>query len=160
MNIEFKEEQEFPQWLRWGILIATGLFPVYILYKQLILGEPIGGNKPMSDITLMILSITLFAILLLFWSIKLKTEINQDGIKMNFFPLVKKQVRWKDIKSVAIVDYGFVGGWGIRFWTAYGTVYNTKGTKGIAIELVNGKKFLIGTQKETELRQTLEKLNK
>jgi hypothetical protein len=78
---------------------------------------------------------------------------------MHFFPFVKKRIDWKDVKSAEVLDYGFVGGWGIRLWTAYGTVYNVKGTKGIAIELLNGKKFLIGTQKETELREILEKIN-
>ena len=44
-----------------------------------------------------------------------------------------------------------MGGWGIRLWTKYGTVFNIKGKKGLAIELYSGKKFLIGTQKEIEL---------
>ena len=64
---------------------------------------------------------------------------------------------WKEIKKVEIVTYGFVGGWGIRLWTKYGTVYTIKGNKGLAIELLNGKKFLIGTQKETELNKIVEK---
>lgn len=63
----------------------------------------------------------------------------------------------KDIKSAKVVNYGFVGGWGIRLWTAYGTVYNIKGNKGLAIELFNGEKFLIGTQKENELKIIVEK---
>ena len=86
-----------------------------------------------------------------------KTEINQNKIQMNFFPFVKKQVIWKEVKSAEIVNYGFVGGWGIRFGTKFGTVYNTRGNKGLAIELINGEKFLIGTQKETELNKIVSK---
>ena len=95
--------------------------------------------------------------IILFFRIRLITNINQNEIRMKFFPFVKKHINWKDVKSAEIVNYGFVGGWGIRLWTKYGTVYNTKGNKGLAIELKNGKKFLIGTQKETELNNVVEK---
>ena len=57
-------------------------------------------------------------------------------------------------------DYGFVGGWGVRMWTKYGTVYNTKGSKGLLVELNNGKTFVIGTQKEDELKMFLKDLGK
>ena len=77
---------------------------------------------------------------------------------MRFFPLVKKDIKWKDIKDVQVIEYGFVGGFGIRLGTKYGTVYNIKGNKGLAIELTNGKKYLIGTQKETELKTALKKI--
>ncbi|MCO4822597.1 MAG: hypothetical protein KC469_11050 [Flavobacteriaceae bacterium] len=76
---------------------------------------------------------------------------------MDFFPFVKKRVHWKEIKSAEIVNYGFVGGWGIRLWTKYGTVYNTKGNTGLAVVLLNGKKFLIGTQKASELNKLVKK---
>lgn len=92
----------------------------------------------------------------MFGFMRLKTEIFQDEIRINFFPFVKKRINWNEIKSVEIVNYGFVG-WGIRLWTKYGTVYNTKGNKGLAIELLNGKKFLIGTQMEKELNVVVEK---
>ena len=73
---------------------------------------------------------------------------------------MKKRVGWNEIKSTKVVNCGLVGGWGIRLWTKYGTVYNTKGNKGLAIELKNGKKFLIGTQKETELNKILDKASR
>jgi len=94
----------------------------------------------------------------MFWFMRLKTEIDKTEIRINFFPFVKKRVNWKEIKNAEVVNYRFVGGWGIRLWTKYGTVYNTKGNKGLAIELQNGKKILIGTQKETELKKIVEKV--
>jgi len=94
---------------------------------------------------------------LLFWRIRLKTEIDQHEIRMRFFPFTKKSIPWEEIKSAETVNYGFVGGWGIRLGTKYGTVYNTSGNKGVAIELKNGRKFCIGTQKVTELDRIIEK---
>ena len=157
MKIEFKEEQKFTQWWLWIILIGIGLLPVFGIYKQLIIGEKF-GSKPMSDIGLIFFAIFIFSLIALFWFMRLKTEIDKSGIRMSFFPFVKKKVNWNEIKRVKIVDYGFVGGWGIRLWTKYGTVYNTKGKIGLAIELNNGKKFLIGTQKENELNRILNEI--
>lgn len=152
MKIEFKEEQKFTQWWLWLILIAIGVLPFIGVYYQLIIGEKF-GTIPVSNLGLLVFSIFIFGIIALFGFMRLKTEINQNGIRMEFFPFVKKHVSWEEIKSAKIVNYGFVGGWRIRFGTKYGTVYNTKGNKGLAIKLKNGKKFLIGTQKETELNK-------
>ena len=156
MKTEFKEEQKFNQWWLWLILIPMGVLPLIGIYKQLILGEKLGDN-PMSDISLLIFSIIMFSLVGLFLIMKLKTSIDKNGINMHFFPFIKKSVDWQQIKNVKVVNYGFVGGWGIRLWTKYGTVYNMKGDKGLAIALTDGKKFLIGTQKPEELTAILEK---
>ena len=156
MKIDFKEEQKFTQWWLWLILIGLGILLIFGIYKQLILGEKFGDN-PMSDVGLIIFCVFIFGMIALFWFMRLKTEIDQNEIRMNFFPFEKKRINWKDVKNAKIVNYGFVGGWGIRLGTKYGTVYNMKGNKGLAIELLNGKKFVIGTQKETELNNIVEK---
>ena len=158
MNIVFKETQKFSQWWLWLILIGIGILPILGIYKQLIIGEKF-GDKPMSDLGLIIFALFVFSLIAMFWFMQLKTEIDQNEIRMHFFPLVKKRVNWKEIKNAEIVNYGFVGGWGIRLWTKYGTVYNMKGNKGLAIALTDGNKFLIGTQKPEELTAILEKIS-
>lgn len=150
-EIEFKEEQKFTQWWLWLILISIGVLPIIGIYKQLLLGEKF-GDKPMSDIGLVCFAIFVLALLAFFRLMKLKTEIDKNEIKMSFFPFVKKKVSWEEIKQIKVVKYDFVG-YGIRFGSEFGTVYNTKGNKGLAIELKNGKKFVIGTQKETEMKE-------
>ena len=156
MKIRFKEEQKFTQWWLWLILIIVGLIPVYGIYKQLIKGEVFGDN-PMSDTGLVIFAIFVFGIIALIWFMRLNTEIDQKEIRITFIPFTKKNVEWKNVKTAQIVNYGFVGGWGIRHWTKYGAVFNTKGNKGLAIELKNGEKFLIGTQRESELTAIIKK---
>jgi len=157
VKIEFEENQKFTQWWLWLILIALGVIPIMGIYKQVILHEPF-GNNPMSNLGLILFLIFVLALIGLFWLMKLKTEIDQNEIRISFFPFAKKRVKWQDVKFAEVLNYGFVGGWGIRFWTKYGTVYNTKGNKGLAVEMNDGKKFLIGTQKETELNRITEKL--
>ena len=158
MSKAFKETQKFSQWWLWLILLFIGALPILGIYKQLIIGEKF-GDKPMSDLGLIIFAVFVFSLIAMFWFMQLKTEIDQNEIRMRFFPLVKKRVSWEEIKNAEIVNYGFVGGWGIRLSTKYGTVYNMKGDKGLAIELLNGKNFLIGTQKRNELTAMLEKIS-
>lgn len=156
MKIDLKEEQKFTQWWLWLILIGIGVLPIFGIYKQLILKEKF-GDKPMSDVGLIVFCIFTFCLIAIFWFMQLKTKIDQDEIRINFFPFFKKRIMWKDIKSAKIVTYGFVG-YGIRFGSEYGTVYNTRGNKGLAIELKSGKKIMIGTQKETEMNEILKKV--
>ena len=157
MKTEFKEEQKFTQWWLWLILIPVGMLPIFGIYKQLILEEQF-GDKPMSDLGLIVFSIFVFSFIGFFFIMKLKTSIDKNGIQMIFFPFRRIRVEWNEIKNMKVVNYGFVGGWGIRFWPKYGTIYNVKGNKGLAIELKNGKKFLIGTQKEAELNNVVEEM--
>jgi hypothetical protein len=156
MNIKFKEKQKFTQWWIWLILIGLSIIPIYGIYEQLIKGNPV-GNKPVSDTGMIILSIFIFGFIYFNWYMTLVTEINDNGIKMRFVPFLKKNIKWNELKSMKIVNYGFVG-YGIRLGSKYGTVYNINGNKGLAIELKNGKKFVIGTQNETELNSTLKKM--
>ena len=91
MSKAFKETQKFSQWWLWLILIAIGALPVSGLYKQLILGGKF-GDKPMSDFGLIIFGVFIFGLIVMFWFMRLKTEIDQNEIRMNFFPFVKKRI--------------------------------------------------------------------
>ena len=133
----FKESQRFTQWWLWVLLFGTGAFLFYVQYN-------------LGPIILMVIS-------LVFLSIKLDTKIDETGISFRFFPFVSKHYPWREVTSARVVDYGFVGGWGVRLFTAYGTVYNIKGSKGLAIETKGGEKVCIGTQLPHELQSTINK---
>ena len=109
-----------------------------------------------SSFLIAILSIAVVFILIM--SMTLKTRMDHNMIEFQMVPFVKKTIMWSDVDSLKVVDYGFVGGWGIRLGTKYGTVYNMGGNKGVAIKLKNGRKLLIGTQKEVELREFLSQM--
>ena len=155
METEFKETQRFSQWWLWLLLLSILIYEYYGTYKQIYMGEAFGDN-PMPDSSLMITVVVVTAVVLLFLFVKLTTTIDASGIKMYFFPFTKKKISWDEVKNVTVLNYGFVGGWGVRLWTKYGTVYNIKGNKGLFVELKNGNKFLIGTQKEEQLAKVIE----
>jgi hypothetical protein len=156
--MKFQEVQRFTQWWFWLILLGIGGVAVYGIYKQLILGEPFGDN-PMSNPGLIAFSALIFGTIAFFLFVNLKTEIDDKEIRIAFIPFTKKTISWKDVKKAEIVNYGFVG-YGVRMSSKYGTVYNTKGNKGLAIELNNGRKFLVGSQKVDELNDIIKRKEK
>lgn len=158
MNILFEETQRFSQKWIWILLIVSFIIamagaispffqnPTETEFKTLVVGN--------------IITISIFGLLvLLLYVLKLNTKIKADGIRMQYFPFLKRKYTWTEIESAEIIDYGFVGGWGIRIYTKYGTVYNVAGSKGLHIKLRNGKSFVIGTQKSEQLEKVIKSLN-
>lgn len=153
VKVNFKEEQHMDMWWFRLILIASlflAILSIYITWG----GELYDNLGAVIFFWVVIASSSVILIALLFW--KLKTKINSVGIEMIAWP-IKKKVLWNEISELEVIDYGFVGGWGMRVGTKYGTVYNTSGSKGLRIKLKTGKKFLIGTQKEEELKKLVKK---
>jgi len=95
-----------------------------------------------------------------FWKMELRTNIDNERIKIIFFPFTNKEIKWEQIEQVKVINYGFVGGWGVRFGTKYGTIYNTSGRFGLALKLKNGKKLCIGTQNEKELNKLIQEASR
>jgi hypothetical protein len=90
--------------------------------------------------------------------IRLITEIDNQHIQFAMRPFVKKTIYWRDVEKAEVINYGWVGGWGVKRSKKYGNVYNTSGSKGLHLVLKNGKQMVIGTQKEKELKAFLEQL--
>ena len=153
----FKETQRFTQWWLWVILLATVAPFVYGIYKQIIIKEPF-GNNPLSNAGLIAVTLFTSSILVLFAYMRLETKIDAHGISMRYVPFIKKNIPWSEVASAKVVKYGFVG-YGIRLGSKFGTVYNTKGNKGLALVLQNGKKLCIGTQRPKELEQIISKIS-
>ena len=153
----YKEKQKFRQWWIWVILIPINLLFILGLYRQLILGEDF-GNNPMPDFALISISAFLFLLSYFFWGTRLKLKIDRYHIQIDFFPFIRKKIKWGDVQSAKLIDYGFVG-YGMRMGGKHGTVYNIKGRMGLAIELKNGKKLVIGSQKPKELAVFIDQLD-
>jgi len=153
-NPIFEEEQRFIMGAWWILLGLVAAIPFVGIFMQLILGIPF-GNNPMSDTGLIIFAALMILFLQFFAMLKLKTTITDEGIKARFFPLVNSYWSWENIEEAEVIDYGFVGGWGLRYGTKYGTVYNVSGSKGLLIRHKNGNKFVLGTQQPEMLKQAL-----
>lgn len=152
----FTESQRFSQTWLWLILASTMLIPVLGLYQQMVVGVPF-GNNPMSNVGLVAMLLFEAGLLYFFWSIRLVTEIDKQEIRFAFRPFTRRSILWSDVKTAQVVNYGFVGGWGVRYSGSYGKIYNVNGKFGLALELKSGEKICIGTQQQEELKEVLVK---
>lgn len=151
----FYEKQKMRQWWLVALLILILFIPAYGVLQQVIMKIPF-GNNPMHDWGLYITLALTLGINWLLLASQLETKIDDEGIHMKYFPLINtwKHFQWSEIKSIEMIEYGFVG-YGIRWHKKYNTIYNTSGNKGIFIQLESGKKFVIGTNRQKEAEKTI-----
>ncbi|PRP67198.1 hypothetical protein [Nonlabens agnitus] len=153
-NVLFKEEQRFDQWWLKLLIVCIMLVIAVSAFVE------IGQSSDMIVTTATALSCLLGIVLMgsIFY-MKLTTTITDEKIHIRYFPFLNREWKWSDIQTAKVIDYGFVGGWGIRIWTGMGTVYNVKGSKGLHFK-TDSKEYVIGTQKEEELRSSVAHLLK
>lgn len=164
MQLYFREIQKMKQIWIWIVIVLIFVLWIWAFIQQIIMKQPF-GNQPASDLGLILIGIILFIPLILITQIRLITEIRKDGIfyKMTIFMLKFRHIKPVDIKSYEIRKYKAVrefGGWGYRlsFRKKKGMALSMSGKTGLQLELINGKKLLIGTQKPEEIKSAMEKL--
>ena len=160
----FNETQYFRQKWLWAIIIFFPAFSLYGIYEQIIMGNPI-GDKPISDDGLIWFTVLIgVGLPLLFYSIRLKTRVSEEGLHYQFFPIHLKErtIPYGDIESFKARKYSPLkefGGWGIRFGFE-GKAYNVSGKEGLQLVLKNERKVLFGSQKAKELEKAMKKASK
>jgi len=151
----FKEEQRFTQTWLIVIIVISLIVPLAIILKEI-------DKLSTSEIIISIGTIILASGLIFLF--KLSTRIDEKGIHYKFFPfhLKFKTVVWNDIENAYIRTYDAIseyGGWGIRggalWYKAKGKAINISGNIGIQLELKDGKKLLIGTNKKEQAQDVL-----
>ncbi len=156
----FTEVQRFRQW--WVLLLVLFVSGIawYGFIQQIVLKKPF-GNNPAPD-AVMIMIWVIFGVLfpIFFYSLKLVTDVRNDGLYIRFFPLQfhSKKISFEEIKTYEIRTYSALkeyGGYGIRYGKN-GKAYNISGKRGVQFEFLDGKRLLIGTQKPKELIQALD----
>lgn len=162
IDILFLETQKFKQWWIWIILISINGVLLYTLYSQVILGMPI-SNNPMSNLGLVFANIFSLLISVLFVNFSLETRIKKEGLYVRFFPfhLKFRYFAWKEIEKSYVRQYKPImeyGGWGIRGF-GKNKALNMSGNMGLQLEMKDGNKLLIGTNKAEELLKVLNNLN-
>ncbi len=149
----FKEIQKFRQWWFWIIIALIFLSPFIIKFNSIITNGFWGTFS--KGILTHIASLGLIMILLLL--IKVKTEINQTGIHLNYIPLFKKDFPWEEISETRLINYEAkeIRGRNGVFWRHYGSIRKMKNNQGLFLKLKNGKNYLISTQKPAELKKAI-----
>lgn len=134
-EVPFREVQRFRQWWLWTLLGVVGLVSVVGMGP---LGVVVTG-----------------AVCGFMWSLRLVTEVRDDGLYIRFAPLHRsfRRVPWTAIDSVEATSYRPLreyGGWGIR-WRPGAIAYNVSGSRGVLLTRPDDRDLLVGSQRPDEL---------
>lgn len=160
--VNYFEKQKFRLWWLIVIMIAVSLIPIGIFFNENhIINKSLFSMEQI--VPLLATLIALLVILIIFTIFYLETEIDEFYISYKFFPFhfSKKKIYWEDIQRAYVRKYspiGEFGGWGVRYSFRGGKAFNVSGNMGLQLELKNGKKILIGTQRSEELAELMKHL--
>lgn len=166
-DLIFREVQTFSSWLR---IVLVVLMAVSVVIFAIALWETITEPESPDILVPVLLTIVAMAIpiavTILFFILKLETEVRSDGLYVRFYPL---HIRYKKFTPQDLAEHYSrtykpireYGGWGIRCsFTGKGKAYNVSSNKGVQLVLTNGKKLLIGSQKPDEIVAAIDKMLK
>lgn len=156
----FIEEQKFTQiWLFIVLAIVFTMVTIPIIkdwdtISQGSLGEILSNTGGI---------LVLLFVFVLFNFFKLKTRIDEKGVYYQYLPFhfSYRFLPWDVISKCYVRNYNAIfeyGGWGLKFSfrKSKGNSFTVKGNIGLQLELLNGKKILIGTQKKEEIQRTID----
>jgi len=123
-----------------GYLIIGGLFGIAIFLAITGIVAPAGrGGLLISAIIEVILLICAIVFS------KLAIKIDGESLEASFATgLIRKKVPLAEIAACEPIRIRWWYGWGIHL-TPYGWLYNVSGLDAVAITLVNGRKFALGS---------------
>ena len=158
----YSEQQRFQQ--KW-ILVVCLITPITFFFVSLLTLIRIWQSSSSSNytaITFLICTLCVFISVLipiLIRKVGLDTEVSKKGLTFRFVPFHRREkvYLFENILCVEAVHYRPIrdyGGWGIRIGRN-GKAYNVSGNMGVMVNLEDGKRFLIGSQKSELLAQII-----
>ncbi|MFD2721439.1 hypothetical protein ACFST9_22180 [Hymenobacter monticola] len=96
-------------------------------------------------------------------TLRLETRLDAAGVHYRLFPLqwAWRSRPWTEIAQAYVRSYdplGEYGGWGLK-GTSTNRALNISGDQGLQLELRDGSRLLLGTQRPAEITQALNRLN-
>ncbi len=158
-EILFQERQRFKQLWIWLLLISIFMVPLVMDLQGYIALVKSGEYGAAYTTQIVAMVVVVFMV-----SCRVDTVVYKDRICYRFYPL---QISYREIKAEeiakafirkynAIMEYG---GWGMRLGLfGRGPAINASGDMGLQLELKNGDRLLIGTQKWKALGEVIEKI--
>jgi len=166
-DLIFREVQTFGSTLRWLLVVLMGLsVAIFAIALWETITNPKTTNTFVSTLLSMIAMAIPIAVTILFFILKLETEVRTDGLYVRFYPM---HIRFRKFAGQDLAEHyprtykpiREYGGWGIKCsFTGKGKAYNVSGNQGVQLILTNGKKLLIGSQQPDDLTAAIDKMLK
>ena len=160
----FREEQYF-DWRIYALIAALELAAGYVLVWLTRHWGPVAdllAHRWSLEFNLGLLICLALPLVLAVGLLQMTTEVTPTEVRVWFgwVPIYRRVVsitgiqRYHVIRYRPILDYG---GWGIRTGPDGERVLNARGDRGVRLELADGTKLLIGSQRPEELAETIER---
>ena len=155
----FHEVQKPRQW--WILLIVFGVALLMWVgfVQQIIFGKPFGTNPGPDWLVWLLWLLFGIGFPIAWFYTKLVVELTPDQLSIRYVPLASRVIPLTDIKQFEARKYSPIkeyGGWGPRYRGKDRLAYNVSGNQGVELELHNGQKIMIGSQKSQALVLALE----
>jgi len=166
----FLEEQKFKTPWIFLVIFPTIISLIFILKYIEWNQEAINVSEKDDILGLIIMGIIMFIMMIgltiLFYKMKLITQVNPDGIYFRYPPIISKErfTSKAEISKYEIREYKAnreFKGHGIkrgRRFKQLGKAYTVSGRLGLQLYLTNGEKILLGTQRAEALKYAMDKM--
>ena len=155
----FREVQALHQRHTRIVLAMPPVVLLFITIRQVVFHYS-WKSPPTSNGGLIFLTILLTAVYFRLITVRLVTDVNADKLIVGLRGLwPRRRIPLSAIRSAKPVDYNPLdyGGYGIRSGPG-GSAYIADGTRGVQLELTDGRKLLIGSQRPADLAQKITQL--
>ncbi len=150
----YREEQRFSQPWIWLIVLGIAALIWWGFLQQVVFDSPFGNNPAPNWLMWLLLVLFGIAFPIFFFLLRLITEVREDGIRLRFFPIWSRTIRFDEIETAEARSYNAVreyGGWGIKGWSKKKVAYNVRGNQGVELTLSDGRTVMIGSQHADDL---------
>jgi hypothetical protein len=162
--IVFHEEQFF-DWRVYALIGALELFAGYWMVWWTRHWGPVAAllaHRWSLEFTLGLLVAVAIPYALVIGLLHMTTEVTATEVCVWFgwVPVYRRALPISGIRSYHVVEYRPIldyGGWGIRAGRNGVRMLSARGNRGVHLDLVDGTKLLIGSQRPDELAETLER---
>lgn len=154
----FTEKQRLKHWWVWLLVAAGAVFAWWTFVQGVLLGQPVGDNPPPTAVYWLILIFVGIGLPGLIYAVRMTTTVNRDKLTIRYWPIVTRIIPVAQLSSCEAREYRPIreyGGWGIRWAGKRGMAYSMYGKQGVQLELQNGSRLLIGSQRAAELEKAL-----
>ncbi len=162
--VVYREEQYFDWWV-YALFAAWEAGAVFMIYLYLVHGHLPGGDAgALSGLSLGLVgaSAVSFPLLLVVGFLRMTTEVMPTDVRVWFgwIPTYRRFVAIGDVRKIEVVQYRPIldyGGWGIRGGRDGERVLNARGNRGVRLDLADGTRLLIGSQRPEALAVAIER---